>query len=100
MSKTKGNQPFEVIVLATDIFGYYWARSFYDQYKKKSFVLGNYASEYTKFSNLFNEIRIEKNLFNELTFVNTIINFTKDIKAKNLTMKSLLFPQMTILYVI
>lgn len=82
MSKTKGNQPFEVIVLATDMFGYYWARSFHNQYNKKSFALGNYASEYTKLSNLFKEIRIEKDLFEEQTFVDTVINFAKDIKAK------------------
>lgn len=92
MNVTKKNNPFEVIILATDIFGYYWAKSFYDQYNKKSYALGNYSSEYTKLSSIFKEIRVEKNLFDEETFVKAILSFTESIKAKNPDHEVILIP--------
>lgn len=74
---------FEVIVLATDIFGYYWGRSFYETYNKKIYTLGNYESPYTNFSGLFKENRIVKDLFTEEIFVKSIIEYVSDIKAKD-----------------
>lgn len=83
---------FEVIILATDIFGYYWARSFHDQYGKKSYALGNYESQYTKLSEMFHEIRIEDELFDEDVFVKTIIDYAKEIKGDNPYKEVLLIP--------
>lgn len=83
---------FEVIILATDIFGYYWARSFHDEYDKKSYALGNYKSQYTKLSNMFHEIRVENDLFDEEVFVKTIIDYAKEIKGDNPYKEVILVP--------
>lgn len=86
------NSKFEVIVLATDIFGYYWAHSFHKQYQKKVYALGNFESPYTELSNLFNDIRIEKDLFDEETFVKAIIDYTNDIKENHPEKEVILIP--------
>lgn len=83
---------FEVIVLATDIFGYYWGRSFYEEYNKKIYTLGNYQSPYTKYSKLFIENRIVKDLFDEDVFVDSIIQYTNDIKAGDSEVDVILIP--------
>lgn len=83
---------FEVIVLATDMFGYYWGRSFYEEYNKKIYTLGNFQSPYTKYSELFKENRIVENLFDEDVFVDSIIQYANDIKAGDTETDVILIP--------
>lgn len=74
---------FEVIVVGTDFFGYYWARSFYESYGVKPHLIGNFKAGQTSNASIVKEIRIEPNLYDKETFVSSIIQYAKDIKQAN-----------------
>lgn len=64
------NKPsFEVLVVGTDFFGYYWARSFYEQYGIKPYIIGNFKAGQTSDSKIVKEIRIEPNLYLSLIHI-------------------------------
>lgn len=87
------NKPsFEVLVVGTDFFGYYWARSFYEQYGIKPYIIGNFKAGQTSDSKIVKEIRIEPNLYNRETFVSSIIQYAKDIKQVNPEKEILFIP--------
>lgn len=83
---------FEVLVVGTDFFGYYWARSFYEQYGIKPYIIGNFKAGQTSDSKIVKEIRIEPNLYNRETFVSSIIQYAKDIKQVNPEKEILFIP--------
>ncbi len=74
---------FEVIVVGTDFFGYYWARSFYEKYGVKPHLIGNFEAGQTSDTSIVKEIRIEPDLYDEETFVASIIQYAKDIQKAN-----------------
>lgn len=87
------NEPsFEVIVVGTDFFGYYWARSFYERYGVKPHLIGNFNAGQTSDSSIVKEIRIEPNLYDEETFVSSIIQYAKDIQQANPEKEILFIP--------
>ncbi len=83
---------FEVIVVGTDFFGYYWARSFYEQYGVKPHLIGNFKAGQTSDSHIIKETRIEPDLYERETFVSSIIQYAKDIKQRDPNKEILFIP--------
>lgn len=79
--ETMNQKNFEALVIGTDFFGYYWARSFYEKYGVKPHIIGNFSAGQTSDSGIIKEIRIEPDLYDEETFISSIIQYAKDIKA-------------------
>ena len=65
---------FEVLIIGTNMIGYYMARCFHEAYNVKSFVLGQEKLGFTNDSKIL-ELLIEPKLDDEDVFLKTLITF-------------------------
>lgn len=86
------NNKFEAIVVGTDFFGFYWARSLYEAYGVKPYLIGNFTSAQTSESSTIKDIRIEKDLYHEETYVQAIIQYAEEIKKEHPNKEIVLIP--------
>jgi D-aspartate ligase len=78
---------FEVLILGTDANSYYMARSTYEAYHKKAYLIGTKRLAFTKFSNILN-VSYEPNLWDEAVFLKTLDNFIKEHNNKKIILIS------------
>ena len=67
---------FETLIIGTDINAYYMARCYYEEYKKKAYLIGKVDMAFTSLSDITN-VSIEPNLWDSKIFVDTLINHAK-----------------------
>ncbi len=74
---------FEVVIIGSDINAYYMARSTYEAYNKKAYLLAKEPMNFTKLSNILN-IEYIGDLWNQEIFLKALLDFKERFKDRKL----------------
>ena len=74
---------FELLIIGSDINAYHMARSYYEEYKKKAYVIGNMPMAVTYYSKILN-FELVEDLTSTTVFLKTLKNFYEDNNDKKI----------------
>lgn len=74
---------FELLIIGSDINAYHTARSYYEEYKKKAYLIGEVPMAVTYYSKILN-FELVENLSSTTVFLKTLKNFYEEHNDKKL----------------